>query len=218
MAISEQKKQKKLQQKKKKRKLLGKAARSSLASGHKALSYSMFPVHECLVPDGLFETGLGTVIWTRRAPHGSIAISAFIVDVFCLGVKNALFNISSEQEYESTVKPRLTQTHGDQAFHNIHPSCARKLIEGAISYAENLGFSPHRDYQNAKGIFGDIDGRVCPTKFTYGSEGKPFYIRGPNEAISQAKRIVGQLQRKCGKGNFEYFITLDVDDPEFPEA
>jgi len=108
MAINEQNKQKKLQQRKKKRKLLGKAVRTSLTSRHKALSYSHYPVHECLVPEGLFETGLGTVIWTRRTPHGSIAISAFIVDVFCLGVKNALFNVSSEQDYESIVKPRLT--------------------------------------------------------------------------------------------------------------
>ena len=202
MAISEQKRQKKLQQKKKKRELLGKAARASLTSRQKALSYSKFPVHECLVPEGLFDTGLGTVIWTRRTPHGSIAISAFIVDVFCFGVKNALFNISSEQDYESTVKPRLIQTHRDQAFQNIHPSCARKLIEGAISYAEELGFSPHLDYHNAKGIFGDVDGHACPTRFTYGSNGKPFYIRGPNESISQSKRIVDQLQRRCGEGNF----------------
>jgi len=209
MAISEQRSQKKLQQKKKKRKLLGKAARASLTSGHKALSYSKFPIHECLVPEGLFETGLGTVIWTRRTPHGSIAISAFIVDVFCLGVKNALFNISNERDYESTVKPRLTMTHGDQTFQNIHPSCARKLIEGAISYAEKLGFSPHRDYQNAKGIFGDIDSQACPTRFTYGSDGKPFYMRGPNESISQAKRIVDQLQRKCGEGNFHYLTGVD---------
>lgn len=211
MAISEQKKQKKLQQRKRKRKLLGKAVRTSLTSGHKALSYSQYPVHECLVPESLFETGLGTVIWTRRTPHGSIAISAFIVDVFCLGVKNALFNVSSEQDYESIVKPRLTQTHGDQGFHTIHPSCAKKLIEGAISYAEELGFSSHRDYQNSKGIFGDIDSHACPTKFTYGSDGKPFYIRGPKESVSQAKRIVDQLQRKCGEGNFEYLVAVDEE-------
>ena len=211
MAISERQRQKKLQQKKKKRMLLGKAARASSPSAHKALSFSEFPVHECLIPEGLFETGLGTVIWTRRTPHGSLAISAFVADVFCLGIKNALFKISSEQDYEDIVKPRLTKTHEDQAFHNIHPSCARKLIEGVVSYAEQLGFPPHRDYQNAKGIFGNIDSHACPTTFTYGSGGKPCYIRGPNESISQAKRIVDQLHRKCGEGNFEYLVAVDEE-------
>jgi hypothetical protein len=211
MAISEQQKQKKRQQKKKKRTLLGKATRANLPSKQKAVNYSSFPVHECLVPPDLFETGLGTVIWTRRTPHGLIALSAFIVDVFCLGVKNALFHICSEQDYAGTVKPRLTEPHSDQAFQAIPPSCARKLIEGSISYAEQLGFHPHRDYQNARGIFGDIDGRACPTTFAYGNDGKPFYIRGPKESISQAKKIVDHLHRKCGEGNFDYLVALDEE-------
>jgi len=45
----------------------------------------------------------------------------------------------------------------------------------------------------------------------YGSDGKPFYIRGPKESVSQAKRIVDQLQRKCGEGNFEYLIAVDEE-------
>lgn len=170
------------------------------------MSYSKYPMHECLVPKGLFEIGLGTVIWTRRIPSGAIAVAAFVVDVFCLGVKNAFFNIASEQDYQNRVKPGL---RGDQEFENVHPSCARKVIEGAIGYAEELGFSPHRDYHNAKGIFGDVDGHACPTKFTYGSNGKPFYIRGPNESIAQAKRIVVQLQKIRGDGNSEYLVVLD---------
>jgi hypothetical protein len=163
------------------------------------------------VPEKLFDTGLGTVVWTRRTPQGSIAISSFIADVFCLGVKNALFNITSEEQYEITVKPRLTETHGDQAFENIHPSCARKLIEGAIDYAKDLGFVPHRDYQHAKGIFGDIDAQACPARFTCGNEGKPFYIRGPNESLVQAKRIISQLQAKCGEGHFHYLVATDEE-------
>jgi len=209
MAISERQRQKKLQQKKKKRKLAIKTAATSLDAMDRADAYSSFPVHECLVPENLFDNGLGTVIWTRRTPDDSIAISAFIVDVFCLGVKNALFNVSSAQHYESTVKPRLTGTHGSQAFETMDPSCARKLIEGAIGYAKDLGFAPHRDYHNAKGIFGSIDAEACTTRFTYGREGKPFYMRGPNESFAQAKRIINQLLAKCGEGNFHYLIMTD---------
>jgi hypothetical protein len=211
MAISERQRQKKLEQKKKKRQLVTKLVHTSLFSERKALSYAKFPIHECLVPESLFETGIGTVIWARRTPQGTIAISAFIVDVFCLGVKNALFNVVSAQEYESTIKPRLAGTHEGQTFQNVHPACARKLIEGAIGYAQELGFSPHRDYRHAKDMFGDVDADACPTGFTYGHDGKPFYIRGPNESIAQSRRIVDQLQRICGKGNFDYLVVLDDD-------
>lgn len=209
MAISERQRQKRLEDKKKKRKLVAKAANADLTLGHKALQLSKYPIHECLVPEGLFETGLGTVIWTRRVPDGRIAISAFIVDVFCLGVKNALFNITSEQEYENFVKPGLTESHDDQEFLPIAPDCARKLIEGAVSYAAELGFSPHRDYHQAKGIFGAADSSACPETFEYGHEGKPFYMRGPRESLSQAKKIVEHLHRKFGEGGYRYMVASE---------
>jgi len=209
MAISEGRKQKRLQEKKRKRKLLAKPARAALAPRQKALVYAKYPVHEGLVPVGLFAEGLGTVIGARRPPHGRIGLSAFIVDVFCLGVKNALFHVSSEQEYEKMAKPGLLLSREGRAFHSMDPACTRRLIEGAADYAERLGFQPHPDYRNAKGIFGDVDAADCRMTFTYGHEGKPFYIRGPNESTLQAKGIVEQLERRCGEGGFDFLVGLD---------
>lgn len=209
MAINAKQRQKKLEKKNKKRKLVKKSLAPGIQQRDRAVNYAKFPIHECLVPNSLFETGIGNVIVTRRTQAGSIAISAFIVDVFCLGVKNALFKVSSEFEYENTVKPRLIEVHEDQSFEKVHPSCARKLIEGAIHYAKEIGFSPHRDYKDAKGIFGNIESDVCPVKYIYGNEGMPFYIRGPNESETQAKRIVDQLHKKCGDGNYNYLVMLD---------
>ena len=146
---------------------------------------------------------------TRRTSDGLIAISAFVVDVYCLGVKNALFKVSSEFEYENTVKPQLMGASEEALFENIHQNCARKLVEGAVLYAKELGFQAHRDYKDAQKIFGDIDINSCPVKYTYGKDGKPYYIRGPNESVSQAKRIVDKLSKKCGEGNFDYLIMQD---------
>jgi hypothetical protein len=211
MALSAKQRQKKLERKNKKRKQHRKYPGASRLLRDKAENYTRFPIHECLVPDGLFETGLGNVIVTRQTQQGTIAISAFVVDVYCLGVKNALFKVSNEYDYEHTIKPRLIQSHEGQYFESLHQACAKKLIEGAIHYAEELGFSPHRDYHNAKNIFGDIDASVCPVKYTYGKDGKPFYIRGPNESSNQASKIIDQLHTRCGEGNYNYLVTLDED-------
>ena len=207
MAINAKQRQKKLEKKNKKRKLVKKSLGSGVRLKDKALNYAKFPIHECIVPNSLFETGLGNVIVARRSPEGAIAISAFVVDVYCLGVKNALFNVSSEFEYEHTIKPRLI--HEGQPFEKVHPACARKLIEGAIVYAKELGFSPHRDYKDAQGIFGNVDASACPVKYNYGNDGKPYYIRGPNESTAQAKKIIDQLHKKCGEGNYNYLAMLD---------
>ncbi|VAW45381.1 hypothetical protein MNBD_GAMMA04-480 [hydrothermal vent metagenome] len=177
--------------------------------GENPSSYSKFPIHECLVAKTLFEIGIGYVIFTRKSSDGCIALSAFIVDVYCLGVKNALFKVSTESEYENSIKPQLMRSSEEMQFENVHPTYARKLIEGSVSYAKDLGFSPHRDYNYAKGIFGKIDSCMCPEKIVYGKDDKPFYIRGPNESVDQAKQIVGKLSRKLGEENFDYTIMLD---------
>jgi len=209
MAITESKRQKKLQQKKKKRQLAGRATnKARFMQPSMASQYANLPIHECLAPPTLFEMGIGSLIWARRSQGGQIAVSAFVVDVFCLGVKNAMFHFIGEDKYEHEMKPALSQSHGLSQLERLHPSCARKLIEGAVDYAADLGFSAHRDYRNARGIFGDADASACPTRFDYGTDGQPFYIRGPNESISQANQIIKQLARRCGEGQFHYTIML----------
>jgi hypothetical protein len=209
MAINERQRQQRLEEKKKKRKRVAKEAATGLAAGRTALPYAKFPVHQCLVPERIFETGLGTVIWVRRMPDGMLAITAFLVDVYCLGVKDALFKVASEKAYEHLIKPGLMATHEDQALQEVEPAYARKLIQGAIRYAEQLGFSPHPDYQNARGIFGEVDTLACPTEFEYGRQGQPCYIRGPQESDAQAQHILEQLLSKCGTGGFAYQASPD---------
>jgi hypothetical protein len=87
MAISEQQRQKKLAKKKQKR---GATVKIVTPSMRKAKPYAGYPIHECLIPDNLFDSGLGELVVTRRIPNGDIAMSAFVIDVFCLGVKEPI--------------------------------------------------------------------------------------------------------------------------------
>jgi len=61
------------------------------------------------------------------------------------------------------------------------PPCLRKLVEGGVVYARELGFNPHADYLVVHQIFGDVEAAACPSHFEYGHAGKPFYISGPHE-------------------------------------
>jgi len=102
-----------------------------------------------------------------------------------------------------------SELSGDQGrLASVRPTCLRKLVEGAVAYATDLGFPPHADFRNARGIFGDVDSGACPTRSDFGKDGKPFYFRGPGETQWQALRIVQQLHRRCGPGNYHYLIAL----------
>lgn len=207
MATSEQKRQKKLKKRKQKQNLAKKLS-NTVSSKNPVTLYSKYPIHECLVPENLFDTGIGTIIISRRSQFGEIGIIAFVVDVFCLGVKNAMFTIADENKYETVIKPQMTQNH-ESDFENIHPSCVRSLIEGSVEYAQELGFSAHPDYRKYKAFFDDIDKSICPEKYTFGQNGKPFYINGPYETPQQSERIVNQLRKVCGVGNFEYMMGME---------
>jgi hypothetical protein len=159
-------------------------------------------IKECLVPANLVEQGIGNLLFSRSLPDGRIALAGFLLDIFCLGAKNAFFAIVTRDEYAK----RLSSWRVAESLKPMPATCFRKLVEGGVAYAHELGFSPHVDYAVASQIFGDVQGTDCPTRFEYGREGKPFYISGPHETPAQVRTILGQLERRLGPGNFDYLV------------
>ncbi|MGO8736748.1 MAG: hypothetical protein ACLQVM_28610 [Terriglobia bacterium] len=160
------------------------------------------PIHECLVPAGLFELGMGNLFFSRSLPDGRIALAGFLLDVFCLGVKNAFVALVARDEYAR----RMSARSADESLQPMQPACFRKLVEGGVAYAHDLGFNPHVDYEAARLIFGDVQISACPTRFEYGHDGKPFYISGPHETAADVQAIVDKLQRRLGTGDFDYLV------------
>jgi len=163
------------------------------------------PIHQVLVPEGLFEQGIGNLVFSRLLPDGRIAVSGFLLDVFCLGVKNAFVAVVSRSEYAM----RRNNWNSSENLQPMDPACFRKLVEGGVAYAQDLGFSPHADYAVAKQIFGDVQAADCSKRFGYGREGKPFYISGPHDSPARVQSIVDQLERRMGSGNFDYLVLAE---------
>ncbi len=215
MALSEKQKQKKRQQRAQKRKKAGAARRPSNTAGSAramAKSYARFPVHEVLCPGDLEDEGMGTLLLSRKGLDCLLGVSFFLVDNYCLGVKNAFFRELDEDEYLEA-KQRMLY-NGPVEPVAMEPACMRKLVESAVDYARGLGFVPHKDYGAAREIFGDIDASACPTSFEFGDQGKPLFVAGPNDTPAKSRKIIKQLERRCGAGGYNYIAWLD--DEEMP--
>jgi hypothetical protein len=210
MAISEQQRQKKLAKKKQKRAAAVK--KSPVMSTSKAKPYAEFPIYECLIPTNLFIDGIGELVVTRRLPNGYIAMSAFVIDVFCLGVKDAMFRVLPEGDYVQGIRARMSEVNG-RSFEELTPGCAKKLLDGLVDYAKGLGFAPHADYNNAKDLLAAPDAdEACPVQYVYGKDGKPFYMNGPYESPAAIQRIIRTLTESCGEGGFDTLVGLSEGD------
>jgi hypothetical protein len=214
MAIDERRRQKKLARKAAKRKKNLTAKKTFHGPGitgspEKQVAFAAtMPIHECLIPRGLFDLGLGSIVISRKMPNSNIGFAIFLLDVFCLGVKNCLFAVLPQGEYESRIED-LRQKEG---LETIQPACAVKLVEDAAAYARDLGFSPHREYAIIKRIFGDINAAICKQEFKFGKDGKPLYISGPNETMADSERIVDILNKRSGAGGVDYMMKMDLQD------
>lgn len=215
MAIDERRRQKNLAKKAIARKAkIRQPRKQPQAGGYSAVRAAQCPVVDCLMPTSLFETGIGNLLLTRRLPNGDIAVAAFLVDTFCLGVKNAMYRVFSPPTFAS-YRHKLEQ-YG--SLERVHPSCLRKLVEGAVLYAKGFGFSPHADYAEAANMFGDIDATACPIRYTYGKDGKPLYVSGPYETPAQSRKIIEALARTQGSDNFRYIRAFDNPDGDESSA
>lgn len=231
MAIDPKKRQKKLakrkaQRKEKAKKIMVQQQREIAYQSNPVAFAARYPIHQCLVNMELFASGMGTVVVSRRAPNGDIVMGVFLLDTFCLGVKNAFGRILMPYEYDEMV----AEMRQNELMQAVEPSYARKLVEASVVYAASLGFKPNPDYQTAKEIFGDIDASTCTDEFTFGKLGKPFYIVGPTDSPLRRRQIIATLEKNVGVGNFDFlapigdvglgdddFEAIDDDDFEYDD-
>jgi hypothetical protein len=208
MVLDEKRRQKKLARKAAKRKktMAGKR-RETFGKGDLVTFAAGMPLYQCLIPGVLYDQGIGNIVISRRMPNGDIAAGFFLVDIYCLGVKNCFFTVMPPVVYAQ----RIDQFVQKEGAEHAEPACTVKLIKDAVAYAEALGFHPDGDYFTTKGIFGSIDPTTCPKEFEFGKDGKPFYISGPNETQADSERIINTLMRKLGSGGFDYMMAVNLE-------
>jgi hypothetical protein len=208
MATDPRKRQKKLER----RKAKVKAERRELAKREpqglpaRMRQASAAPILHCYVSSELWRQGIGHVMVSRQLPAGMVAFAAFLVDRYCLGVKNAFANIAPRSRYDADMVGKLAR-QGELI--KVQPEYARKLVESAVQFADKLGLSPHEDYHAAKLIFGEIDAEACDEEFTFGKDGKPFFMAGPYDGPARCTQIVRTLHSHCGPGGYHYLMPAE---------
>jgi hypothetical protein len=165
------------------------------------------PVVRCLVPSTLFDLGIGHVIIARALPSGLLGCAFFLVDVFCLGIKDVFYVEIGQKELQS----RLAEQDDLQCFIDVEPAHARKLIRDAAAYAAGLGLSAAKDTRVIEAIFGDADAESCTETFMFGRDGKPFFVNGPNDSPARIRAISKALDKSKSSGGWDYMLEAPTE-------
>jgi hypothetical protein len=151
------------------------------------------------------DSGMNSVFAIRQTRSGPVA-SVFLLDTFCLGIKDAFFikNFDMEAFRERGIDRQVS------------PAYAFKWIQDAIAYARSIGFEPHSQTEVCSLVFGDTDPSECTEEFVFGQNGKPQYTSGPHDSREVQTRILRTLE-KLGEGNYSYVIRSDFSDNDLQE-
>ncbi len=216
MPINQKRRQSKQEQRtakrKHKRQLLVKEKHAGLPE--RLASAAEHPVVESWAGESLWTNGIGNVGLSRELGNGSVAFAVFLIDRYCLGVKNAFARIESRSAYNN----RMRQWRQEFPARPVSPETVRKFVEEALAYAWDLGLQPHADYQTAKLLFGDLDAKKSTETLEFGENGKPFFCSGPTDTPERCRRILAALEQKCGAGGFNYLIRAGDRTKIIPES
>ncbi|GAF97840.1 unnamed protein product, partial [marine sediment metagenome] len=140
--------------------------------------------------------GLATILLSRLQPDGMITFGVYLVDIFCLGLKNTYCNADfTTLRYDSDVRPKVFEV---QDVVECPVELAHHIIYGAIDYAAQFGFRPNRDFKLSQNV---LEGRdnigPFPEQIEFGKDGKPRYVSGPDDNVDYVMR---QLEQTAGPG------------------
>jgi hypothetical protein len=146
-----------------------------------------------LAPDG--PRGVALVLVSRADRHDRALVCGWLVDTFCLGVKNAI----GPTVMRGRDLPRFVRT-----YFAVFPAAglrapialAQELVLGAVEFAAGLGLSPHPDFAQTRGHLGEL---TDPCAITFGCNGRPLYVAGPHDDPIEIMRT---LKSNVGSNGF----------------
>ena len=186
----------------------------TIASGEPNISQAgAWALHQCWVSeDWQNPRAMNQLVVTRQSAGGQIAAGVFVIDLGCLGVKDAFARgFADIYEFEAELFDSI------QSMQTMQPCTldfAAKMVQTTIAYARGLGFEPHKDARKPLRLLGtDAHPENCPDTIpTGGEDGKPFYANGPYDNM---QKILSTLNRNVGEGNYTFMLMgEDFDELE----
>ena len=175
---------------------------------------ALWPVFECLVSSCWQETtNLTHIIVAKEPPFGGVICCVFLVDLGCLGPKEAFVTqFRTRSQYETEFRALLMNR---EPMLPVEYPLAAKILSESLRYARHLGFELPPQVRATLDALGPLDAAAaCQEEIPLGGkDGIPCYMAGPHDNVDH---IMATLTRKCGNGNFHFTVPGSPMPPDKP--
>ena len=172
------------------------------------------PVGKCYIaPPDWQESGMAHVIVTRVRPSGNLVMASFLVDTFCLGVKDAGYH---ENMTPYDFEQYLDNYKNGMGLEEISYNEAHNIIYGAMAFAEEGGIKPSKEFDPAGYILEEDTDDIPLIEYDFGKNGKHFLVVNPDR---KEMPYYHTLKKNLGD-DFEYVMPFgeeyedDSDDDD----
>ncbi|GAB1453949.1 hypothetical protein MASR2M47_40050 [Draconibacterium sp.] len=168
------------------------------------------PIHECWINSDWEESGVANIVIARMHTNGNITFCLYLVDLYCLGVKDSFFQFNIiHAEYKNFLEKLEDKMDMELTEYVL----VHNIILSGVEYAEEFGFKPYKDFTSVTQFMLEEDtDDIELIEIECGKDGKPLYIQGPYENTATANKIIKQLEHIAGKDNFHFIQELDLQN------
>lgn len=158
------------------------------------------PIYKCMITPGWEGAGECFISISRQRGNGNLCVANFLVDCWCLGVKEVYGNVNMDPDTFKDFRERAGLVDID--YPTVH-----NIIYGAIEFAEEAGIEPCRDFNIWEGVLSEDNDDVPLIEMEFGKDGKHLLVTEPGTPES---RLIPRLREKLGD-NFDYILN-GIDD------
>lgn len=166
-------------------------------------------IGKCYITENIKACGEGNIFVTRVHKNGKVSMGVFLVDIFCLGVKDAFYKLRMDEfEFE-----RMEEKFDAMGIIECSYEEAHNWIYGAIAFAEEGGITPHPGFVLTQYFLEEDTDDVPLIEYDFGENGKHLLIA--NSKL-EASKYVPTLKKNLGD-NFEVIIQAEDEEDEYDE-
>ena len=166
------------------------------------------PIDSCWILEDWQDVGETTVLIARRHASGKYTIGLYLVDIFCLGLKDTFykFNVSS-QEYDDL----LDQINIGGNYIQVSYNEAHNLIFGAIAFAEEAGIKPSPEFALTQYLLEEDTEDVPLIEYEFGKNGKHFLVTKNNLELNTYLPL---LEKNLPEGEYDFIFPDELEEDE----